>query len=242
MQMALGLLLARAKPDRLLIEPTGLGHPAKILETLSSEFYREQLSLNATLTLVDPLQLEKPGYVDDANFKAQINVADLLVFSKQDLLPAARKPEIEAWANSLNKSFVWTQNGNLPLDTIRQPRGRHFYMPDVGAGPREKPVESQGNAFVRKENTASGHVSCGWIFEHQVSFDFDKVTLVLKNIDGLRVKAVLRTNKGGVGVNIQGETVDLLPKDSPQDSRIEVISQRALDWNQIQNQLLACYL
>ena len=34
MQMAMNMLLARAKPQRLLIEPTGLGHPSEVLATL----------------------------------------------------------------------------------------------------------------------------------------------------------------------------------------------------------------
>jgi len=32
MQIALNQLLQRAKPDRLLIEPTGLGHPVEVLQ------------------------------------------------------------------------------------------------------------------------------------------------------------------------------------------------------------------
>ena len=35
MQVALNQLLAKARPHRLLIEPTGLGHPREVLETLS---------------------------------------------------------------------------------------------------------------------------------------------------------------------------------------------------------------
>ncbi|MCW9018042.1 MAG: hypothetical protein OQJ89_13815, partial [Kangiellaceae bacterium] len=35
MQIALNRLLAYAKPDRLLIEPTGLGHPLEVLDVLS---------------------------------------------------------------------------------------------------------------------------------------------------------------------------------------------------------------
>ena len=37
MQIALNQLLSKAKPDRLLIEPTGLGHPKEVLEVLTSE-------------------------------------------------------------------------------------------------------------------------------------------------------------------------------------------------------------
>ena len=39
MQMSLNMLIKQANPDRLLIEPTGLGHPRRVLETLQSEFY-----------------------------------------------------------------------------------------------------------------------------------------------------------------------------------------------------------
>lgn len=48
MQIALNQLLSEAKPDRLLIEPTGLGHPKEVLEVLSSEHYRKVLSLQRT--------------------------------------------------------------------------------------------------------------------------------------------------------------------------------------------------
>jgi len=50
MQMALNLLLAKSNPHRLLIEPTGLGHPKEVLAVLSNEYYREVLNLQATLT------------------------------------------------------------------------------------------------------------------------------------------------------------------------------------------------
>ncbi|MEL7400821.1 MAG: GTP-binding protein, partial [Pseudomonadota bacterium] len=50
MQIALNQLLSRAKPDRLLIEPTGLGHPVEVLDILTADYYRETLSVQKTLT------------------------------------------------------------------------------------------------------------------------------------------------------------------------------------------------
>ena len=35
LHMALNMLLARAKPDRLIIEPSGLGHPKELVEALN---------------------------------------------------------------------------------------------------------------------------------------------------------------------------------------------------------------
>ena len=37
MHIALNMLIAHAKPHRLIIEPTGLGHPKEVLDILSSE-------------------------------------------------------------------------------------------------------------------------------------------------------------------------------------------------------------
>ena len=53
MLMAMNMLLARARPHRLIIEPTGLGHPSEVMNVLSSEHYRDLLDLHATVTLVD---------------------------------------------------------------------------------------------------------------------------------------------------------------------------------------------
>ena len=44
-QMALSILIAKSKPHRLLIEPTGLGHPKEVLSMLSRDYYRENLEL-----------------------------------------------------------------------------------------------------------------------------------------------------------------------------------------------------
>ena len=52
MQIALNQLLTQARPQRLLIEPTGLGHPVEVLEFLSAD-YCDVLSIQKTLTLVD---------------------------------------------------------------------------------------------------------------------------------------------------------------------------------------------
>ena len=57
MQIALSQLLAIANPDRLLVEPTGLGHPKEVLDSLSAKHYQNTLSLQKTITLIDSRKL-----------------------------------------------------------------------------------------------------------------------------------------------------------------------------------------
>ncbi len=48
MQVGLNTLLRQGKPDRLLIEPTGLGHPKQILDILTAAVYEPWIDLRAT--------------------------------------------------------------------------------------------------------------------------------------------------------------------------------------------------
>lgn len=79
LQIGLNTLLTRKRPDRLLIEPTGLGHPAQILALLASDTYQNWLTLRATLCLLDARQLSQPRYRDNDNFHDQLAAAGYLI-------------------------------------------------------------------------------------------------------------------------------------------------------------------
>ncbi|MCP4864093.1 MAG: GTP-binding protein [Alteromonas sp.] len=51
MQIALNQLLAESRPHRLIIEPTGLGHPKEVMQVLTAEHYQPVLSIHKTVTL-----------------------------------------------------------------------------------------------------------------------------------------------------------------------------------------------
>ncbi len=85
MQIALNQLLAKAQPDRLLIEPTGLGHPLEVLEVLSNQYYQDIVQLLQTITLVDARNLTNQRYTEHEIFNQQLHIADIIVGSKSDL-------------------------------------------------------------------------------------------------------------------------------------------------------------
>ena len=57
MQLALSRLIHDLRPDRLFIEPTGLGHPAQLLDQLSEPHWQESLELRALITVIDGSRL-----------------------------------------------------------------------------------------------------------------------------------------------------------------------------------------
>ena len=65
LQIALNLLIQKAKPERILIEPTGVGHPKKVLDVLTGEFYKTVLDLKATICLVEAHKLSEKKYLEN---------------------------------------------------------------------------------------------------------------------------------------------------------------------------------
>jgi G3E family GTPase len=78
MLMAMNMLLARARPQRLIIEPTGLGHPSEVMNVLSSEHYRDVLDIHSTVTLVDARKITDPRYTNHATFNEQLEMGDVI--------------------------------------------------------------------------------------------------------------------------------------------------------------------
>ena len=85
LQVAVNRLLREAQPDRLIIESSGVGHPAGVLKTLGGDDFKHVLKLQAGICLVDPEQLLQPAYQDNELFKEQLLYADVLVANKTDL-------------------------------------------------------------------------------------------------------------------------------------------------------------
>ncbi|GAA0817208.1 GTP-binding protein [Colwellia asteriadis] len=85
MQVALNQLIAKAKPDRLLIEPTGLGHPKEVVEVLTSGKYKDLISLQSILCLIDARNLSDVRYTSHPSFVQQLNIADIIIGTKSEL-------------------------------------------------------------------------------------------------------------------------------------------------------------
>ena len=98
--VAIHFLLLEARPERLIIETTGLGHPARLLDSLRMS-YHGRLDVRATLGLVDPADFAKPEMKDNPIFIDQIQMADVLVMNKLDTASPELVADFQTWANGL---------------------------------------------------------------------------------------------------------------------------------------------
>lgn len=249
MQMALNMLLARARPDRLIIEPTGLGHPFEVVNVLSTEYYRDVLDVRTTLTLVDARKISDERYTNHATFNEQLEIADVIVASKSDLYDDEDLTKLKRYLESkgwlARRKLVEITRGDLSIDWLQQEATTWQFEKAVS---RSGPIES-GNepgevlfppeGFIRLTNMGEGFTSHGWIFDPSFVFDRQTVSQFLKQISAERIKALLRTSEGNFGFNFAGDTIEESRLRTLDDSRIEIITSGDSPATEFENQLLA---
>ncbi len=249
MQMALNQLIQRAKPDRLLIEPTGLGHPQEVLASLRSAEYSEVISLQATVTLVDARKLSDPDYITDETYQQQIQVADCIVAHKADLYKADELQQLQTYLTQQKlegRPVHSVAHGQLALQWLDQPclwqpepesetHGHGHRHGDVFAAAPDMPAQG----YLRKDNKGDGFFSSGWIFQPDFEFDFIALESILMGIDAERVKGVFITDEGIFAFNIVDGLMSSTALDEIYDSRIEVIGRHPGAWQSLEADLLA---
>lgn len=260
MKMALNMMIAKTKPDRIIIEPTGLGHPEEIINTLLGDYYESVLDLRATLTLIDPRKLNDSRYTENANFQDQIAVADVLIANKTDVCGPAEQQAFDkllAGFEPPKQAGFWVEQGRLEAAWLDYPRKSHKVLhPQHHQKNRLSPQRElynasvrlpEGERFVRRENSANGFYSCGWLFQPEIQFNFNQLFGWLSGADFLRVKAVMHTNEGVYMFNAENGvlSVNQIPMQSQDDildSRIEVIDDKQIPANSSEAILLGTVL
>jgi len=193
-QVAINQLIARAKPDRLLIEPTGLGHPNEIIKVLSAPHYQHVIRLQSTLCLIDARKLMDERYRGHDNFIQQLQVADVIVTTKTDLYPefeAAEgghlKHDLSQYLNELQLSDTRVIEHNASqglsktlLDSLKLPRRQKALN---GKSAAFTPVTAS-SSFLRKPTDNLGLQGVFAEGASEQRFQFDARGLVRKHNQG----------------------------------------------------------
>lgn len=247
MQIGLNQLIARAKPDRLLIEPTGLGHPSQILDTLTGEHYQDVLRLGPVITLVDPRKLEDPRVLENVQFRDQVASADILVANKTDLCTDAQVQAFDQWAAALvpaKPEVYHTQHGHLAtvwldgtatLPEVSEPHAHHHHH----ARTDSPPPSIDDHPWQLVTNRGQGHNSIGWRIHPELLLDENAVLAMAMDDRLLRFKAVINTLDGWRVVNVAEGAVSIMPGEPRELSRVELIAAEALNTSEIDQLLRA---
>ncbi|MCU0759259.1 MAG: hypothetical protein MUF07_08710 [Steroidobacteraceae bacterium] len=199
-------LVTERRPDRILVEPTGLGHPAGIVEELLAWEAGGQLRLAGVVALVDPQRLRDGSLRAGGDAHAQCEIADALALSKADLADADDRARFAAFAAGLfpAKSWIGTlADGRLPPEALERgsasARGRGPVVRPAlhdaerhrhgGHGPapdgRDRALAEAETSEVevangrRRDVRHIGHTAWRWVFPRSVGFSRSRVESLL---------------------------------------------------------------
>lgn len=253
MKVALNFLIATTKPDRIIIEPTGLGHPADVIASLTAEDYQDVIELRATVTLVDPRKLSDSRYTEHQTFNDQIAVADVLIGNKIDACSADDLALWNSWSAELTPPKTplgTTEQGIFPLAWLDLPRHASASVAPAAhqqsrLNPRTNLVNPkvalpEGQDFVRRENASADGFSVGWLIRPDWVFHFNPLFGWLSGLDCWRAKAVMRTQEGVYLFNAENGVLTINEfQGEAADSRIEIIDDKKLPVEELEATLLS---
>ncbi|THK42112.1 GTP-binding protein [Methylophaga sp. SB9B] len=245
MKVALNQLIGKAKPDRLLIEPSGLGHPEEVIAVLSGDFYQSIIDLRATLTLVDARHMSDAKYREHETFQQQLQIADLIVANKADMYGQIEIDALTAYLDEMHLQELplqVTQDAKINPEWLK-PKAKfnqaiwHEQPAVFNLDNEEQLILDCG--YLAAAQKLSGWYSYGWRFKSTFCFDYQPLMKWLEQFKQVRLKAVFRTSEGFVAINQADNNLMIkrLPGQAV-ESRIEFITDKPLDAKIMENQLL----
>lgn len=219
LRVTLNRLIREARPAHLLIEPTGLGHPAELLKLLRDPLYQGVLEPGATLCLLDARRLSETRFVASPLWQQQLASADVLIGTKYDLWDTEAIQHWRALVTQRGVPAVTVSQGVLDPAWLAAPVSTRQVFAPTG----EEHWDAHGW-------TLPG----GWCVTETglrtwlASFEWERIKGELAGVDvpGWRLDAV-------------ADEVTLTPLDARPASRLQVIVRERGQWPVWQAQLLA---
>ncbi len=251
MQIALSRLLSESKPDRLFIEPTGLGHPAQLLEQLTEPHWHSSLDMRALVVVVDGSRLHDKPWVQQHLYTDQLKAAQVVVISHKDGMNDDDQQayiQLKQEYQTYVQSWIEAENGQVPLLQLDLPlvpvqRKIQPLLRQQMTQQNESETQEIKQLPYHYVETAQGYTVAGWKLPKRWQFKFyDVLDLLCTQQDWIRIKAIFYTDQGWKSFNFNPEQFNYKSTEESIDNRIEVIIQDSVqhDWLLFETQLLAC--
>ena len=241
-QVGLGRLLRKAKPDRLFIEPSGLGHPAQLLKQLREAPWQQVLAVQPCVMVLDAQALAAGKRLPQAQQEALASVG-LLVLNKDETLDGAQRQAVVQQLPDC--PLYWTRQAQLPLQQLpglSANAGAAMDNFDVPKGLAQMPaIWSDPTLPICLSQAQEGGWSVSWRWHPSQQFDLPRVHNWLTRLEWRRAKLVIHSVEGWVSANaVDNSPLAWQPSEWRRDSRIELIFSAPQDVAALQVALAAC--
>ncbi|WP_051278944.1 CobW family GTP-binding protein [Chitinilyticum aquatile] len=270
LRVSLTRLLRERRPDRLLIEPSGLGHPAGIVDLLRDPMLAKAFELRGVITLLDPAHVGDARYTGHETWRDQLQLADVVVLNKCDRADIAQIDAARALLAGLyppKLAQCETSQGRFDaalLDIELYPeRWPEVALPASSQhrtiAPRQRRSQPESGPEVvaswpvQKMQSSLGSHSCGWIFPAECQFFSGALASLFESLSesavlglaGLsRAKGVFQTERDWYRFDWVDGYPGVQVSAYRRDSRCELIvdAEKAPDWGAFEAALLAAVM
>lgn len=141
--LMLARMIRRTQPHRIILEPTGSGHPASVIDLLRSGRLGERVELRATIALVDPRDCENPRITNADVFHDQLQMADVVAINFTDKCSADQIQRCRDLVTSLDPpKLLVTETTQGKLDLAWLDLSGHMVRPPLFADAHSEETHS----------------------------------------------------------------------------------------------------
>jgi cobalamin biosynthesis protein CobW len=194
----LQMLWERARPDRLIIETSGVALPFDVQLNLWREPVSDWIENDVTVVVVNAEQLAE-GRDLEGTFEQQVSSADLLILNKLDRVPPDRVCELEATLREMEPEAPLIHAEQADIDPAL------LFPPDADGHRRQRRQPVATPHYHEEFSTEELTVPAG--------IDPDRLIEQLRGLTSLRAKGFVDTSAGlrlvqGVGSRIELSEID----------------------------------
>jgi G3E family GTPase len=243
-QVGLGRLLRKAQPDRVFIEPSGLGHPVQLMKQLMAPPWVGVLSVQSSVIVLDAMALAAGQPLAPSQREAA-DSAGLLVLNKSSGLSAERRGAVLQLLPK--RPVVWVDQGALTIGLLPGVGCQANTGVDNFSAPKTlaqiPAVWSDPNVPICMSHAQEEGWSIGWRWHPAQRFDTAKIQDWLKGLGWRRAKLVIHSESGWVSGNaLEGAEWVWSGSEWRRDSRLELIFPKPQDEATMQAGLAACLM
>lgn len=240
----LNQLIRQQNPDRILIEPSGLGHPKQILEKLRAPQYEEVLLVTGAFCVIDARHLSDPRYVQHTIFNDQVESANGIVFSHVNAYTDQDLHRLKHYCQEKSQDrYFLSDPMSLNVEDLDIGLKDALFaespsIPESDVHSHHRHTHSHKNQFSQDHyvKEQDGMQVAGWLWPDSVLFTESSLSTALSDITALervyRVKGVFKlTEEMGLFVNASRGEVMMELSPWAKSSCLEVIGSAELDLN-----------
>ena len=198
LQQTMTDILNDLKPDRIIIEPSGVAKPGEIMDCLQSPGLADRLEIRPVIGLVDPVRFLQPSMMKMPIYRDQVDAAAILVANRCD---TADQKTIQAFLEKaaamypVKTAVHTTRFGNLPLEVLAP-----FETTRI-----KRTVPEAGFQMYTDIETREAYKEAGWTWPAGTIFVYRKLECFFNNINKkasetdakvVRAKGVFHTDQG----------------------------------------------